>query len=201
LEDKKKIRCLWQNYYFDTKGIIFVIDSGDIQRIDNDCNEYAYNFSNPHIQHQPPLFYTTGNNNNNNNNNNHNNTRSHSNISNNSYSNFNNNNNLHSPSHSNSSNYYYNQHCARDELKQMLNHPSLNECPILIFANKQDLPNAMSIEEIKERLELNTITNRKWHVQPTCAITGEGINEGLTWLSKNIDHHHHSKNNKIHKKK
>ena len=48
----------------------------------------------------------------------------------------------------------------------------------LIFANKQDLPNAISVNEVSERLR-----NRKWCIQATCATTGNGLYEGLDWLS------------------
>ena len=34
---------------------------------------------------------------------------------------------------------------------------------------------------------LHNLKNRKWYVQCTSAYTGNGIYEGLEWLSNNID--------------
>ncbi|KAJ1625827.1 ADP-ribosylation factor [Pavlovales sp. CCMP2436] len=76
---------------------------------------------------------------------------------------------------------------ARDELHRMLNEDELREAIVLCFANKQDLPNAMNAAEITERLGLNTLRNgRKWYIQSTCATTGDGLYEGLDWLSAEI---------------
>ncbi|KAI3813378.1 hypothetical protein L1987_18100 [Smallanthus sonchifolius] len=75
---------------------------------------------------------------------------------------------------------------ARDELHRMLNEDALCEATILVFANKQDLPNAMKISEITDKLGLHSLRNRRWYVQSTCATSGEGLYEGLDWLSTNI---------------
>lgn len=71
---------------------------------------------------------------------------------------------------------------ARDELLRMLNEEDLRDAAILIFANKQDLPNAMPVAQIIEEMSLSSLTNRQWHVEATCATTGEGLYEGLGWL-------------------
>ncbi|KAI9506101.1 ADP-ribosylation factor [Coemansia spiralis] len=72
---------------------------------------------------------------------------------------------------------------ARDELQRMLNEDELRDAILLVFANKQDLPNAMNGDEIREALGLRSIKNRECHVQRTCATTGDGLYEGLDWLS------------------
>ncbi|EAL70115.2 ADP-ribosylation factor-related [Dictyostelium discoideum AX4] len=55
--------------------------------------------------------------------------------------------------------------------------------PFLIFANKQDLKNSLSIEQLIDKLELNKLSlNRKWHIQSSNAITGDGLEFGLNWL-------------------
>ena len=64
----------------------------------------------------------------------------------------------------------------------MLSEEELSGAMMLIWANKQDLANAMPITEIADRLELHGIRNRKWYLQPACAITGDGLHEGLDWL-------------------
>ena len=57
---------------------------------------------------------------------------------------------------------------------------------LLVFANKQDLPNAMNAAEITDKLGLHSLRQRQWYIQSTCATSGEGLYEGLDWLSTNI---------------
>ena len=75
---------------------------------------------------------------------------------------------------------------ARDELHRMLNEDELRDAVLLVFANKQDLPNAMSAAEITDKLGLHSIRQRHWFIQSTCATSGEGLYEGLDWLATNI---------------
>ncbi|KAG6481969.1 hypothetical protein ZIOFF_054391 [Zingiber officinale] len=75
---------------------------------------------------------------------------------------------------------------ARDELHRMLNEDELRDAVLLVFANKQDLPNAMNAAEITDKLGLHSLRQRHWYIQSTCATSGEGLYEGLDWLSSNI---------------
>ncbi|XP_013649048.1 ADP-ribosylation factor 2-B-like [Brassica napus] len=75
---------------------------------------------------------------------------------------------------------------ARDELHRMLNEDELRDAVLLVFANKQDLPIAMNAAEITDKLGLHTLRQRHWYIQSTCATSGEGLYEGLEWLSNNI---------------
>jgi ADP-ribosylation factor protein 1 len=75
---------------------------------------------------------------------------------------------------------------AREELHRMLNEDELSEAVILVFANKQDLPKAMSAMELTEKLGLNTLRGRTWYIQASCATTGDGLYEGLDWLSQTL---------------
>jgi len=75
---------------------------------------------------------------------------------------------------------------ARDELHRMLNEDELRDAVLLVFANKQDLPNAMNAAEITDKLGLHALRQRQWYIQSTCATSGEGLYEGLDWLSNNI---------------
>ncbi|XP_060535732.1 uncharacterized protein LOC132707799 [Cylas formicarius] len=72
---------------------------------------------------------------------------------------------------------------AESELHSMLDDEELRNSVLLVFANKQDLPNAMSIAELTDKLKLNAMRNRNWYIQGTCATTGTGLYEGLDWLS------------------
>ncbi|KAJ8637836.1 hypothetical protein MRB53_012103 [Persea americana] len=75
---------------------------------------------------------------------------------------------------------------ARDELHRMFSEEELRDATLLVFANKQDLPNAMSVSEITDKLGLHSLRQRRWYIQSACATTGEGLYEGLDWLSNNI---------------
>ncbi|KAF3327370.1 ADP-ribosylation factor 2 [Carex littledalei] len=75
---------------------------------------------------------------------------------------------------------------ARDELHCMLNEDELSDAVLLVIANKQDLPNAMNATEITDQLGLHSMHKRPWFIQSACATSGEGLYEGLDWLSKNI---------------
>ena len=75
---------------------------------------------------------------------------------------------------------------ARDELHKMLSDDQLRDCILLTFANKQDLPNAMNAAEMTDKLGLHNLKQRNWFIQPCCATTGEGLFEGLDWLSGNL---------------
>ena len=73
---------------------------------------------------------------------------------------------------------------ARKELHMIVNDREMREVVILVFANKQDLSDAMKPEELQDRLglTLSGLRNRTWVVQPCCATTGDGLYEGLSWL-------------------
>ncbi|CAO3593099.1 unnamed protein product [Absidia cylindrospora] len=75
---------------------------------------------------------------------------------------------------------------ARDELQRMLNEDELRDSLLLVFANKQDLPNAMNAAEITDKLGLHSLRNRQWYIQSACATSGDGLYEGLEWLSANL---------------
>ena len=75
---------------------------------------------------------------------------------------------------------------ARDELHRMLNEDELREAILLVFANKQDLPNAIPPAKLVHALDLNSLRGKKWYIQACCGTTGDGLYEGLEWLSDNI---------------
>jgi ADP-ribosylation factor protein 1 len=75
---------------------------------------------------------------------------------------------------------------ARDELQKMLAEDDLRDAILLVFANKQDLPNAMNCQEVTDKLGLRSLGARTWFIQGACATSGEGLYEGLDWLSANI---------------
>lgn len=47
----------------------------------------------------------------------------------------------------------------------MLNEDELRDALLLVFANKQDLPNAMNASEITDKLGLQGLRQRTWYIQ------------------------------------
>mmetsp|Transcript_5194 Transcript_5194/g.14613 ORF Transcript_5194/g.14613 Transcript_5194/m.14613 type:complete len:185 (-) Transcript_5194:1060-1614(-) len=106
-----KIRRLWKHYYDNARGVIFVVDSTDRDRVEE----------------------------------------------------------------------------ARIELQSLLTNAELNESAFLVLANKRDLPNAIPISELTEKLGLAGLPHtRKWNVTASCALSGEGLYEGLDWLTQKL---------------
>merc|ERR1719408_739394 len=75
---------------------------------------------------------------------------------------------------------------AREELQKMLNEDEMRDAVLLVFANKQDLPNAMTAAEVTDKLGLHSMRNRQWFIQSACATTGDGLYEGLDWMSRTL---------------
>mmetsp|Transcript_81122 Transcript_81122/g.143020 ORF Transcript_81122/g.143020 Transcript_81122/m.143020 type:complete len:188 (-) Transcript_81122:1667-2230(-) len=75
---------------------------------------------------------------------------------------------------------------AQEELHRLMAEPALAEATLLVFANKQDLPAALSVSECVQKLQLPKLKDRVWSAQPTCALDGAGLYEGLDWLSNHL---------------
>merc|ERR1719362_1350631 len=73
-----------------------------------------------------------------------------------------------------------------DELHRCMADVELRDSSLLVWANKQDLPNSMSVAEITECLELHQLRNRSWHIQAVCATCGDGLYEGLDWMCDEV---------------
>ncbi|KAL6659167.1 hypothetical protein ACP70R_003207 [Stipagrostis hirtigluma subsp. patula] len=72
---------------------------------------------------------------------------------------------------------------AKEEFHAILEEDELKGAVVLVYANKQDLPGALDDAAITESLELHKIKSRQWAIFKTSAIKGEGLFEGLDWLS------------------
>ena len=71
---------------------------------------------------------------------------------------------------------------SRTELLTMLSEEELKGVPLLVFCNKQDMPEALKPEEISEQLGLaGGEKTRPWSVRGSCATKGEGLEDGLDW--------------------
>ena len=99
-------RALWQHFYSGSHALIYVVDSGDVERVDKTATE----------------------------------------------------------------------------LRAVLDAEELRGCPVLVYANKSDLPRALPPAELASRLGLHELRGHQWHIQPGCARSGEGLHEGLDWV-------------------
>lgn len=71
---------------------------------------------------------------------------------------------------------------AAEELHHILADDTMRHAALLVFANKMDLPGAIPVKALTERLKLNEIRSRQWFIQGTTAISGDGLNKGMDWL-------------------
>lgn len=72
---------------------------------------------------------------------------------------------------------------SRQELVSMLDEEELKSAILLILANKQDLPQAMSIADVHKALGLDALKNRTFQIFKTSALKGDGLEEAMEWLS------------------
>ncbi|KAI3386824.1 hypothetical protein SNEBB_002731 [Seison nebaliae] len=75
---------------------------------------------------------------------------------------------------------------TKTELMKLLSHDSLKKACLLVLANKQDLASAQSGAELSQFLNLTSVKTHTWHIQPCCALSGEGLMSGIEWLSKHV---------------
>ena len=76
---------------------------------------------------------------------------------------------------------------AREELwKYVINNSNIKDIPILILANKQDLPTSKNAGEIARALKLHTVTNQSYAIFPCSAKTSFNLEEALEWLRQRI---------------
>ncbi|XP_029494329.1 ADP-ribosylation factor-like protein 6 isoform X4 [Oncorhynchus nerka] len=77
---------------------------------------------------------------------------------------------------------------AKEELDTLLNHQDIRSrrLPVLFFANKSDLREAMSLVKVSQLLCLENIKDKPWHICASNAVKGEGLLEGVDWLQDHI---------------
>ena len=170
LDGQDKLRPLYKHYYQGTDGIIYVVDSNDRERLSDifSDNERINLLTFGYIKKSLNQFNESNDND------------QHKNLK------------MKWPVDITSIIFNYTQCCndhivysAKYELDLLLVEEELQGVPLLVFANKQDLPNAASINEITNELGLNKILqkDRKWHIEASIATRGDGINKGLNWLN------------------
>lgn len=81
------------------------------------------------------------------------------------------------------------------EMNELLGEEKLANVPLLIYANKQDLMNAVPAGELAEELHLIAIRDRAWQIQACSATSSEGLKDGIDWICKNINTKANNNNN------
>jgi len=77
---------------------------------------------------------------------------------------------------------------AKEELTMLIENTDLlnRRIPVLFFANKMDMRDSLSSVKVSSLLELDKIRDKPWHICASNAITGEGLEEGVTWLTEQL---------------
>ncbi|CAD8089619.1 unnamed protein product [Paramecium primaurelia] len=75
---------------------------------------------------------------------------------------------------------------CKKELQNLLKQEKLIGATLLIFCNKQDVPKSLSLQQIREYLELDLIQTRHWGIIACSAVTGDGLLEGIDWIVTDI---------------
>ena len=82
---------------------------------------------------------------------------------------------------------------AKDELQGILKDPEMDRVPVVVFANKQDLPSADDPSELVHELGLDNLTRNSWYIQGTSASSGQGLYEGMEQLVRLIKENRRNK--------
>ena len=75
---------------------------------------------------------------------------------------------------------------VKDEIHCLMHEVELRYSIMAIIANKQDLPNAMSKQELSDTLELSKLTC-KYQVFECTATKGIGMEKVISWISENME--------------
>ncbi|XP_028554769.1 ADP-ribosylation factor-related protein 1 isoform X1 [Dendrobium catenatum] len=71
---------------------------------------------------------------------------------------------------------------SKSALEKVLRNDDLRGAPLLILANKQDLPEAVSSEELARYLDLKELGERLYLFEAVSAYDGMGIKYAIEWL-------------------
>ncbi|GAX25021.1 hypothetical protein FisN_2Lh305 [Fistulifera solaris] len=72
---------------------------------------------------------------------------------------------------------------AKKELHKLLDDGSIGSTPLLVLANKIDLPDHVGEQELIEALQLNYVMETPWVVLPISALQCTNIDQVVEWLT------------------
>ncbi|XP_076810407.1 uncharacterized protein LOC143453131 [Clavelina lepadiformis] len=78
---------------------------------------------------------------------------------------------------------------AKEVLFRILGSSDMTRVPVLVFANKQDLPGSVAAVKLAEELELTASLTNPWYIQSCCALTADGLADGFTMFSDMLKHY------------
>lgn len=75
---------------------------------------------------------------------------------------------------------------AKIALKTVLSDRNLEDVPLMVLANKTDLSNSMTLNEVCQQLDLANCTDRTWEIQACSALKGLGLQQAFLTVAKLI---------------
>lgn len=75
---------------------------------------------------------------------------------------------------------------AQKALRRVLGDENLRGVPLMVLANKKDLPNSMTIREVSKHLDLPSCRDRAWQIQACSALKGLGLQQAFLSVAKLI---------------
>lgn len=63
----------------------------------------------------------------------------------------------------------------------LIQEEELKKAILMVFANKQDMEQAMTPTEVANSLGLPALKDRKWQIFKTSAVKGTGLDNGMEW--------------------
>jgi len=75
---------------------------------------------------------------------------------------------------------------VKEELQAMLQNKHTVNVPTLFFANKIDISDHLTPVECVQYLDLDAVKDRPWHITPSNALTGAGLDDGISWISEHL---------------
>lgn len=77
---------------------------------------------------------------------------------------------------------------AKEELYMLLEKPGLENIPLLVLANKSDLPGKLSVDEIIEALSLKEVSKREVSCYGISAKEETNLDAVMHWLISRASH-------------
>lgn len=68
---------------------------------------------------------------------------------------------------------------AKKALKKVLSDQNMKGVPLMVLANKSDLPNVLTVSEVSKQLDMESYKDRIWEIQACSALKGLGLQQAL----------------------
>lgn len=78
---------------------------------------------------------------------------------------------------------------AKMALKSILSDSNLENVPLMVLANKTDVPDSMTLNEVCQQLDLEKCTDRAWQIQACSGLKGLGLQQAFQTVAKLIQEH------------